>query len=152
MNLDLIRTRIKLHEGFSSTVYRCSENVSTIGWGHMLTEDDDFVEGVEYDKAELEELFEKDFAVAVNDADKIINEHELILPDIAYEVLVEMCFQLGRPRVSKFKKMIAALKEHKFQEAADEMIDSKWHKQTPERCSKLASLMRLNNDNWKKKK
>ena len=152
MNLDLIRTRIKLHEGFSSTVYRCSENAQTIGWGHLLTEDDDFVEGVEYDKAILEELFEKDFSIAVNDADKIINENELTLPDIAYEVLVEMCFQLGRPRVSKFKKMIAALKEHKFQEAADEMIDSKWHKQTPERCSKLASLMRLNNDNWKKKK
>lgn len=152
MNLDLIRTRIKLHEGFSNTVYACPTGFSTIGYGHMLTEEDDFVEGVEYDKAILDELFEKDFMIAVKDTDKIINEYELELPGIAYEVLVEMCFQLGRPRVSKFKKMIAALKEHKFQEAADEMIDSKWHKQTPERCSKLASLMRLNNDNWKKKK
>lgn len=152
MNLDLIKTRIKLHEGFSNTVYACPTGHSTIGYGHMLTEDDDFVEGVEYDKAELEELFEKDFAIAVQGAEKIIENNDLVLPGIAYEVLVEMCFQLGEPRTSKFKKMIEALKEHKFQEAADEMIDSKWHKQTPERCSKLASLMRLNNDNWKNKK
>ena len=152
MNLDLIKTRIKLHEGFSASVYQCSENVFTIGWGHMLTEDDDFVEGVEYDKAILEELFETDFNIAVKGADQIIKENDLELPGIAYEVLVEMCFQLGHPRTSKFKKMIAALKDHKFQEAADEMIDSRWHKQTPERCSKLASLMRLNKDNWKDKK
>lgn len=152
MNLDLIKTRIKLHEGFSATVYTCPTGHSTIGWGHMLTEDDDFVEGVEYDKAILEELFEKDFKIAVQGAEKIIENNDLVLPGIAYEVLVEMCFQLGEPRTSKFKKMISALKEHKFQEAADEMIDSKWHKQTPERCSKLASLMRLNNDNWKNKK
>ena len=110
MNLDLIRTRIKLHEGFSSTVYACPTGHLTIGWGHMLKEGDDFAEGVEYDKAILEELFEKDFMIAVKDTDKIINEHELELPGIAYEVLVEMCFQLGRPRVLKFKKMKLFLK------------------------------------------
>lgn len=152
MNLELIKNRIKAHEGFRNTVYICPTGHPTIGYGHMLTEEDDFVEGVEYDKAELDELFDKDFNIAVQGADKIINENDLVLPDIAYEVLVEMCFQLGGPRTSKFKKMITALKEHKFQNAADEMIDSRWHQQTPERCKELAKLMRLNDDNWKKKK
>lgn len=152
MNLELIKNRIKKHEGFSSTVYSCPTGHLTIGYGHMLTEDDDFVEGVEYDKSELDDLFDKDFNIAVREAEKIIEEHDLILPDIAYEVLIEMVFQLGRPRVLKFKKMITALKEHKFQIAADEMLDSKWNKQTPSRCADLAHLMRLNDDNWKKKR
>lgn len=152
MNLELIKNRIKINEGFKNTVYYCSQNVATIGFGHALKDGDDFVEGVEYDKAILEELFEQDFAVAVKGADQIIKENDLVLPDIAYEIIVEMVYQLGKPRTSKFKKMIAALKDHQFQTAADEMISSRWYTQTPQRCSKLAGFMRLNKDDWKKKK
>lgn len=142
MNQEFVKNRIKAHEGFRNTVYTCPTGHLTIGYGHMLTDGDDFVEGVEYDKAELEELFDKDFKIAYEDATDIISEQELNIPDLAKEVLIEMCFQLGKPRVLKFQKMISALKDNKFQKAADEMIDSRWHKQTPERCKSLANIMR----------
>ena len=53
-----------------------------------------------------------------------------------------MVFQLGKTGVSKFKKMLKALKKKDYKEAANQMLDSKWHTQTPERAEGLASLMR----------
>jgi len=61
MNYEDVKTRIKKHEGFSAKVYLDSLGKGTIGYGHLLTEDDDFEEGIIYDKAILEALFDKDF-------------------------------------------------------------------------------------------
>ncbi len=56
-----LKARIKKHEGFLAKVYLDSLGKATIGYGHLLTEEDDFVEGVIYDKDILEALFEKDW-------------------------------------------------------------------------------------------
>jgi len=48
-----------------------------------------------------------------------------------------MCFQLGRPRLSQFKNMIAAVEDLDWARMADEMEDSKWFRQTPERAKRL---------------
>jgi hypothetical protein len=53
-----------------------------------------------------------------------------------------VCFQLGKPRVLKFKKMWSALRDKNFEEASNQMIDSAWHKQTTKRCESLAKLMK----------
>ena len=48
-----------------------------------------------------------------------------------------MCFQLGRPRLSKFHNMIAAVEDLDWARMADEMEDSNWYKQTPNRAQRL---------------
>jgi hypothetical protein len=48
-----------------------------------------------------------------------------------------MCFQLGRPRLSKFKNMIAAVEDLDWTTMADEMEDSNWYRQTPNRAKRL---------------
>ena len=48
-----------------------------------------------------------------------------------------MCFQLGRPRLSKFKNMIAAVEDLDWVKMADEMEDSNWYRQTPNRAKRL---------------
>ena len=53
-----------------------------------------------------------------------------------------MCFQLGKPRVLKFKKMWEAIRQKDYLKASEEMIDSNWHKQTTKRCESLSRLMR----------
>ena len=60
----------------------------------------------------------------------------------AKEVIVEMVFQLGKGGVSKFKKMWEALAKEDYTEAANQMLDSRWHKQTKSRAESLASIMR----------
>lgn len=139
-----LKARIKHHEGFLAKVYLDSLGKQTIGYGHLLTEEDDFVEGVIYDKDILEVLFEKDFNKAVQGAEELLKDnlqgYEIAL--VAKEVIIEMVFQLGKTGVSKFKKMFDALKKGYYSIAASEMLNSAWYRQTPSRCEELSELMR----------
>ena len=138
-----VKQRIKEHEGFRDTVYSDSLGFATIGYGHLVLPTDNFVEGVTYPKEQLEVLFDKDFQIALTSANELVDG--LDLNHIAKGVIVEMCFQLGKPRVMKFKKMWEALRNQDFEEAANQMIDSAWHKQTTSRCESLAATMRGSN-------
>jgi lysozyme len=135
-----LKSRIKSHEGFLDRVYLDSLNKRTIGYGHLLTEDDDFVDGILYDKDILEKLFDKDFAIAVKGAEELLVGYDIA--QIAKEVIIEMVFQLGKTGVSKFKNMFAALKEHDYSKAAAEMLNSAWYRQTPSRCEDLANIIK----------
>jgi lysozyme len=53
-----------------------------------------------------------------------------------------MCFQLGKTGVAKFKNMWKCLQEDNFIGASYEMLDSRWNKQTPNRCKKLSDKMK----------
>ena len=57
-------------------------------------------------------------------------------------VLIEMVFQLGIGGVSKFKNMWKALGEGDYQTASEEMLDSRWAKQTPKRATDLSNVMK----------
>lgn len=57
-------------------------------------------------------------------------------------VLTEMAFQLGLNGLSKFKKMHKAIQNKEYIIAANEMKNSKWFAQTPNRVKKLANLMK----------
>jgi len=134
-----VKSRIKRHEGFLTKVYLDSLGKATIGYGHLLTEDDDFVEGVIYDKDILESLFDKDFNKAVSDTTELLKGYTVA--PLVREVIIEMVFQLGKTGVSKFKNMFAALKEYDYTRAAAEMMNSAWYRQTPSRCEELSNLM-----------
>ena len=135
-----LKSRIKKHEGFLSKVYLDILGKATIGYGHLLTEEDDFVEGVIYDKDILEALFEKDFNKAVQGAEELLKGY--VVAPLAKDVIIEMVFQLGKTGVSKFKNMFAALKEYDYTRAAAEMLNSAWYRQTPSRCEELSELMK----------
>ncbi len=57
------------------------------------------------------------------------------------EVLLEMIFQLGIKNCLKFKKFNKALKKKLPHMAALEMLNSRWHIQTPKRVEKLINLL-----------
>jgi lysozyme len=136
-----LEKRVKLHEGFVSKIYLDSLSKKTIGWGHLITPDDHFKEGVEYSKEELEEVFQKDLKRAINEADDLIKTK---IADKAREVIIEMVYQLGKTGVSKFKNMWSALQESppNYFEAHVQMLDSRWYKQTPNRCGELSETMK----------
>jgi GH24 family phage-related lysozyme (muramidase) len=140
MDYKAVKERIKKHEGFRNTVYLDSLGKATIGYGHLLTEDDDFEEGIQYDKSLLEVLFDKDFNRSAYNAEQLLEGIDIC--DTAREIIVEMVFQLGIGGVSKFKKMFEALRKKDYNEAAEQMLDSQWRVQTPKRCEELSSLMR----------
>jgi len=138
--MDEVKQRIKEHEGFRDKVYLCSEGKRTVGYGHLCVEDhweDDKV----YDKSYLEEIFNKDFDSALYNSRTLISNRNI--NHIAQGVICEMVFQLGIGNVSKFKKMFLALDNSDYEEASNQMLDSRWHKQTPRRCEELANRMKM---------
>ena len=142
--MEEIKSRIKEHEGFRDTVYSDSLGFATIGYGHLVLPTDNFVEGTTYPKEMLEEVFDNDFKIAHDSANELLAdiEHNHIVKG----VIIEMCFQLGKPRVMKFKRMWEALKNNDLETASKEMIDSNWHKQTTKRCERLANVMKNANN------
>ena len=60
---------------------------------------------------------------------------------VRQDVLIEMVFNLGLPRVLGFRKMLAALSNDDYSEAARQMLDSKWHKDVGNRADRLAWRM-----------
>ena len=140
MNYEDVKNRIKKHEGFVAKVYLDSLGKATIGYGHLLTEEDDFVEGVIYDKDILEALFDKDFNKAKQGMEELVGTLDIVMA--AKGIIIEMVFQLGKTGVSKFKNMFAALNEFDYTRAAEEMLNSAWYRQTPSRCEELSNLMR----------
>ena len=151
---DTLVEKIAQHEGLVLEPYKDSLGISTIGIGRNL-------EGRGIDDYELmhmnktlDEIIsdgltkEEAYYLCNNDID--IVEQELVkqkplvmeLDEARQMCLVDMGFNLGIPRLMKFKKMWEALKNNDLETASKEMIDSNWHKQTTKRCESLANVMK----------
>jgi len=134
-----LKEQIQEHEGFVDTVYKDSLGFATIGFGHLVREDDPYKEGETYSKEQLQEQFDKDFEEAKTNAFSLIGDLSLHLQ--AKCVIIEMVFQLGIGGVSKFKAMWKALEQNDYNTASLEMLDSRWAKQTSKRAEKLSAIM-----------
>jgi len=137
---EVLKKRIRDHEGFIAKPYLDSLGKATIGYGHLITEEDNFEEGKEYSKDELLKLFDKDFEKAEMGCNQLVG-HILELHIEAKNIVTEMVFQLGTQGVRNFKNMISALEARDYQRASAEMLDSRWNVQTPNRCQSLAKIM-----------
>ena len=122
--------RIGANEGFERTPYQCTMGVWTIGHGFTWITEEESLHILAGRVSELHlELGNKWVW------------YDGLPPEIK-GVVIEMCFQLGVFGFSKFKKAIAHMIDKEWQLAADEMLDSKWRKQTPNRANRLATIVR----------
>ena len=132
--MKILLESIKKHEGFVEHVYQDSLGIDTIGYGFAikdLTLDEDIAEEILMRK--LERLKRN-----ANSRFKWLED----MPVVVQEVILNMCYQLGITGVSKFRKAISALQEGDWNEAADEMLDSLWARQTPNRATELSDIVR----------
>tara|TARA_Y100000401_G_scaffold103907_1_gene95279 strand:- start:8 stop:430 length:423 start_codon:yes stop_codon:yes gene_type:complete len=126
--------KIKHHEGFVEHVYDDSLGIPTIGYGFAIKDlilDEDIAEEILIRK--LEKLQKN-----ANSRFKWLED----MPQEVQEVVINMCYQLGINGVSKFRKAISAMQEGDWEEAADEMLDSLWARQTPNRAKELSDIVR----------
>ena len=140
MNLVTLQDEIANDEGVVYELYRCSLGHLTGGIGHLITEWDEEYYGMPVGTKVSHEQVDAWFAVDINrtlqDCKEIFPDFN-DLPEEAQLVIANMCFQLGRPRLSNFRKFIAAVNERDWIKAADEMEDSRWYKQTTARAERL---------------
>jgi len=139
-----LKSEIKADEGCVNSVYLYHLNLKTLGVGHLVTEWDE-----EYDKPvgttvsdeRVNELFEKDINVTLEECRYLYDNFDN-LPEEVQKIIGNMMFNLGRPRLSRFHKMKKAVLDKDWQEAANQMQDSKWYEQVTNRAERLCERMR----------
>tara|TARA_E500000318_G_C3551432_1_gene209102 strand:+ start:177 stop:632 length:456 start_codon:yes stop_codon:yes gene_type:complete len=140
MNIDVLRKEVEADEGCKYETYHCSEGHLTGGIGHLITEWDEDIYagpiGTSISEEQVQEWFEKDVNTAIGDCQDIFDNFDELDDEIQH-VLINMSFQLGKPRLSKFKRMIAAVHDEDYREMALQMEDSRWFKQTQNRAQRL---------------
>lgn len=123
------------HEGMRLEPYQDTVGKLTIGVGRNLDDN-----GISREEALL---------LLSNDIDQARVELLSCYPWVAnlnqtrQEALINMVFNLGMPRFSKFRKMLAAMEEGDFDQAAQEMLDSRWAEQVKGRAIELARRMAM---------
>ncbi len=137
--------RIIRHEGIRLKPYRDTLGNWTIGVGHEITPEQatgEYGNGLTEDQAM--EMLEDD----INKAQVEVNALQWTssLCQIRQEVLIEMVFQLGMAGVMKFTDFLFRVRSGDWDGAAHAMLDSLWHRETPERCEELAHLMLTGGD------
>lgn len=71
------------------------------------------------------------------------------LGDVRREVVMQMAFQMGPYSLAGFTKFLQALQRRDYDDAADEMLDSKWAREdSPSRARRMANAMRHNDASY----
>lgn len=136
---------LKVDEGVVYEVYADHLGLHTFGVGHLIVEGD--VEwGAEFGTPVSEdrvwECFEKDLDVAISECHVLYGKENFEeFPDEVQEIVVNMMFNMGRPRLSQFKKFNKALQGFDWKEAAVEGRDSRWYRQVTNRAERLMSRL-----------
>jgi len=133
MNIEQLKKDLKVDEGFRDCVYQCSAGANTIGYGWNMDA----------------------LPLSLDAADFILEEHIFATLDECAKlpwftrlshnrqnIIINMVFNMGMGRFLGFKNMIQALKDSRFNDAALEMLDSKWARQVGLRADRLSAEMR----------
>lgn len=128
---------IRAEEGFVEHAYQDHLGFWTIGYGRMI----DQRRGGRITPIEAEYLLKNDIARISGDLRLNFKWFDM-LNEVRKAVLVSMVYQLGPRGFANFKKTIQYLSEGRFAEAADEMLNSQWARQTPKRAQRASQMMR----------
>lgn len=142
--LEIVKEDLIRHEGYVGEIYLCSEGYPTFGIGHMVTENDmehTWPVGTPVTDERILDVFYQDCEVAYSDACTLVLNFAGQAQD-AQRVLVNMAFNLGRNRLSKFKNMLKYVNEGNYLMAANEMVNSKWYSQVGRRSQELVDIMK----------
>ena len=138
MNLEELKEHIKYEEGIKYEIYNDSLGYKTFGVGHLVSASDpenNMEVGTEVSKERVDECFDADLQIAINDAETFCEDMQV--DDNVKECVTHMVFQLGLPRLNKFKNFKQALLDGDIKTAQDEMKDSLWYRQTTNRAERL---------------
>jgi len=143
MNREILKTQIKRHEGEVLEIYKDSLGYLTFGVGHLVREDDPEFgqpEGTPVSQERVDEVYDYDFDKHVEETKHLVENFDDLPEDIQH-VLVNMMFNMGYNRLSKFKNMLKAVDSRDWEEMARQMEDSRWFGQVGRRSVELKEIV-----------
>tara|TARA_Y100000992_G_scaffold237434_1_gene168193 strand:- start:131 stop:574 length:444 start_codon:yes stop_codon:yes gene_type:complete len=139
MNIDNLREQLKIDEGVKYEIYNDHLGYATFGIGHLVVEGDEEHGkpiGTPVSEERVNAIFDEDVQKYISESKKVFPNLD-DLPEEAQQVIVNMCFNMGAPRLSGFKKFIGGVNSGDWSTAAVEMMDSRWAKQVGVRAERL---------------
>ena len=135
MDFENVVKIVKIHEGLALKAYKCPAGKITIGYGRNL----------------------EDRGITISTANNMLCEdisefyHLLMkfdwfphLSEIRAIVCLDMMYNLGSKGFLNFKKMIACLEAEDYNGAAEQIVDSKYYRQTGQRARDNVFMMARN--------
>ena len=124
--------RIKKSEKFSATAYP-DEGGYSIGYGHYIKDNEQYLMNATITRQEAEVLFAKDFERHKNAAIKNIprfNEH----PKEVQDTLIDMTYNMGPEWINNWPSIKKHLEEKNYTGVKDEILKSKYARQVKGRA------------------
>tara|TARA_Y100000004_G_scaffold13793_1_gene14716 strand:- start:38 stop:478 length:441 start_codon:yes stop_codon:yes gene_type:complete len=144
MDIEKLREQLKIDEGCVYEIYNDHLGYPTFGIGHLVIESDPEngqEVGTPVSADRIIEAFEQDVETVLSDCAILYPDFDE-LPEEVQQIIANMMFNLGRPRLSAFKGMKRGVDSQNWQEAADQMVDSRWYRQVGARAERLVERMR----------
>jgi len=145
LNIERVQKQLEIDEGVKYEIYEDHLGYPTFGIGHLVLKSDEefgMPIGSVVTHERVNASFKHDLAVAIDECSILYNTWNCF-PEEVQEILVNMMFNLGRPRLSKFKNFKAALEARQWELAASEGRNSLWYRQVGNRAERL--MTRLGN-------
>jgi GH24 family phage-related lysozyme (muramidase) len=149
MNREKLMAEIKRHEGEVLEVYEDSLGYLTFGVGHLIKDSDDEhgqPVGTPVSQERVDDVYDYDFDKHLDETIHLFEskggEDFYALPENIQHVLVNMTFNLGGTRFSKFNNMWKGVVSCDWDKVAVEMEDSKWFRQVGRRSVELQEMVR----------
>ena len=135
--MTMIIDMLRKHEGVETHAYKCSANKTTIGVGRNIDKNG----GIGLSQKEIDYLLASDVERVDAELSQAFNWYD-DLNDPRKDAMMDMCFNMGLPRLSKFKKSLAAMSNRHYEIAAVELLDSLWARQVGQRAVTISEIIR----------
>tara|TARA_Y100000022_G_scaffold199177_1_gene211051 strand:+ start:726 stop:1166 length:441 start_codon:yes stop_codon:yes gene_type:complete len=139
MDINKLKEQLKIDEGVVYEIYNDHLGYPTFGIGHLVLEGEPehgLSVGTPITEERVDECFERDVEYVLNDC-RILHEDFDNYPEEVKQIIANMMFNMGRTRLTNFRKHNAALKEGDWKTAAVEGRDSRWYRQVTNRAERL---------------
>jgi GH24 family phage-related lysozyme (muramidase) len=140
----VIYKRTKEEEGREAKVYADILGKYTAGLGHLMSPEEIrlYPKGSIVPEWQIKEWEQKDIKRVHDYCVKKASENSNYEKPNVAKVIFDMSFQLGDNGCDGFEKMHKAIQEGRFEDAAEELMKSKYAGQTPKRAKRNYELLR----------
>lgn len=130
---------LELNEGRRSKPYVDTVGKMTIGVGRNLTD-----RGLSED--EINFLLDTDIQVAMNGFNAIFGMTSF--GEVREAAVIDLIFNLGLVKFSRFRRFIAAMKKGQWEKAAIELENSLWYQQVEQRGPRIVQMVKEGRWPW----
>ena len=145
MNVEMLREQLEIDEGVKYEIYVDHLGYPTFGIGHLIIESDPEngqAVGTSVSEDRVAEAFDEDIKSVLRDCNILYPDFD-DLPEEAQQIIANMMFNMGLTRLSKFRNMKSCVDQRDWMGAGEEMMDSRWYNQVPNRAGRLVNRMKL---------